>query len=96
LLLESGEEIECRLAFFSIAHHPRTDLAAQLGCALTDEGYIRVDERGRTSRDGVYAVGDVTPGDQLVQVAAAEGTVAGIDCARSLTADPEREGTGPS
>ena len=33
---------------------------------------------------GVYAAGDVTPGLQLVSVAAASGVVAGVACAHSF------------
>lgn len=76
--------IDCQLAFFSIAHRPRTALADQLGCALTDEGCIDVDMEGATSVAGVYAAGDVTPGIQLVQVAAAKGAIAGVACAQWL------------
>jgi hypothetical protein len=32
----------------------------------------------------VYAAGDLTPGMQLLAVAAAEGTIAGVSCATSL------------
>lgn len=77
-------QVPCQVAFFSIAHHPRTALARQLGCALTPEGCIEVDDEAATSVPGVYAAGDVTPGLHLVQVAAAKGTVAGVACARSL------------
>lgn len=82
--LESGEVVSGTMAFFSIAHRPRTSLAQELGCDIDDEGYVEVDEHGRTSVEGVYAVGDVTPGEQLVQVAAAAGAIAGIACAMSL------------
>jgi thioredoxin reductase len=82
---ESKVELECRLAFFSIAHHPRSELARSLGCALTDEGCVGVDEDGETSVAGVYACGDVTPGEQLIQVAAAKGAIVGNACARSLS-----------
>ena len=33
---------------------------------------------------GVFAAGDATPGLQLIQVAAAKGTTAGVACALSL------------
>ena len=76
--------VPCELAFFSIAHHPRSALAEQLGCRLTKEGCIEVDADAATSVPGVYAAGDITPGLQIVQVAAAKGAVAGVACARSL------------
>lgn len=86
--LRGGEFIDCDLAFFSIAHNPVTDLAEGLGCELDDEGYVVVDETGMTTVKGVYAAGDLTPGLQLVQVAAAKGAVAGVACALSMSDYP--------
>jgi thioredoxin reductase len=91
--LTSGRRLPATRAFFSIGHRPRTDLAVQLGCAVDDLGYLRVDEHGLTSVAHVYAAGDITPGEQLVQTAAAEGAVAGIACAMSLRGRTTR---GPS
>lgn len=82
--LQGAGVVPCELAFFSIAHEPRTALAQQLGCRLTGDGCIVVDEEAATSVPGVYAAGDITPGLQLVQVAAAKGATAGVACARSL------------
>ncbi|MPZ72624.1 MAG: NAD(P)/FAD-dependent oxidoreductase [Nitriliruptorales bacterium] len=86
--LRTGGIIPCARAFFSIAHHQRTALAEQLGCELTEEGAIAVDHEGRTSVAGVYAAGDVTPGTQYIQVAAANGAQAGTACALSLRDEP--------
>jgi thioredoxin reductase len=88
LRLEGGDRIACQLAFFSIAHHPVTGLGEQLGCERDEGGYLVVDSEGATSVPGVFAAGDVTPGLQLVQVAAGSGAVAGIGCAMSLENDP--------
>ena len=82
--LRNGGIIPCARAFFSIASHQRTTLAEQLGCELTDEGGVAVDHEGRTNVPGVYAAGDVTPGMQYIQVAAANGAQAGTACALSL------------
>jgi thioredoxin reductase len=82
--LRGAGVLPCGMAFFSIAHEPRTRLAEQLGCRLTGEGCIDVDHEAATSVPGVYAAGDVTPGLQLVQVAAAKGATAGVACAQSL------------
>jgi thioredoxin reductase len=86
--LRRGGTVPCELAFFSIAHRPRSELAALLGCALTAEGCVVVDADQQTTVPGVYAAGDVVPGLQLVQVAAAQGTVAGVKCALSLRREP--------
>jgi len=82
--LRDGGLLDCSFAFFSIAHRPRNQLALDLGCEVVDEGCIVVDDEGRTSVPGVYAAGDVTPGLQYVQVAAADGARAGTACALSL------------
>lgn len=91
--LSSGRELSATRAFFSIGHRPRTDLALQLGCDLDEKGYVRVGPHGETSVEGVYAVGDVTPGEQLVQAAAAEGAIAGIACGMSLRGQGTAPGT---
>lgn len=82
--LATGKVVTATRAFFSIKHHPRNDLARSLGCETDEMGYVTVGEHGETSIQGVYAAGDVTPGEQLVQRSAAEGAIAGIACAISL------------
>jgi thioredoxin reductase len=86
--LASGRVLPCSLAFFSVAHRPRTDLAQQLGCTIDDEGYVEVNDCGRTTIDGVYAAGDLVPGLQLTSVAVAKGVVAGVGCAQSFVGQP--------
>ena len=98
--LASGRTVPATRAFFSIEHHPRNDLAVELGCRTDELGFIEVDDHGETSVAGVYAVGDVTQGEQLVQRAAAEGAIAGIACAISLrgmstASDAPRPGPDP-
>ena len=93
--LQGGREVPCDKAFFSIAHKPRNELAAELGCALDEDGYVTIGEHGKTSVDGVYAAGDVTPGEQLLQVAAAQGAIAGIACAMSLRGEYPSPGGPP-
>lgn len=82
--LADGRVVPTSLLFFSVAHRPRARLARALGAALDPEGYVVVDHEGGTSVAGLYAAGDVTPGMQLVQVAAAKGVVAGVSAALSL------------
>ncbi len=91
LCLASGEQVPCSLAFFSIEHRPRSPLADALGCAY-DGDCLAVDEHAETSVPGVYAAGDITPGYQLIQVATAKGTTAGVGCARSLRREPPLPG----
>ena len=82
--LSNGRTLFCNLLFFSLPEEPVNHLAKQLGCQLDDKGHVKVDKDGRTSVNGVFAAGDLTPGEQLVQVAAAEGVLAASACAESL------------
>ena len=82
--LGDGRVLPASMVMFSVAHHPRTELAQALGCRLDEEGYVEVDDHGETSVPGVYAAGDLTPGLQLSLVAAASGVVAGVAAAQSF------------
>ena len=82
--LAGGDTLDADMVFFSIAHRPRLELAEQLGCATDESGCLCVDRDGRTSVDGCYAAGDITPGFQLVPVAVGKGAAAGVAAAVSL------------
>ena len=84
LELDGGQVIEASMALFSVAHEPRVELGAALGCEMDEDGYYAINSKGLTSVPGVYAAGDITPGLQLTSVAAASGVVAGVACAHSL------------
>lgn len=64
------------------------ELAMQLGCRQTDDGAIEVDETGETSVDGVYAVGDVTHGQNQTTIALGDGARAGIAIGKDLRRYP--------
>ncbi|MBP6391957.1 MAG: NAD(P)/FAD-dependent oxidoreductase [Flavobacteriales bacterium] len=53
-------------------------LPQHLGCALTDEGYLKVDAQQQTSVPGIYACGDSTTRLRTVANAVATGTTAGM------------------
>jgi len=54
-------------------------LAEQLGCELNDDGTVVVSDSMETTVEGVYAVGDITPGHNQIPVAMGKGAQAGID-----------------
>ena len=62
----------------SVGRKPLSDglLGENSGVKLDDKGFVEVDERMRTSADGVYAVGDVVATAQLAHVGFAEAIVA--------------------
>lgn len=65
------------------------DLVEQLGCERTESGTVVVDEDGQTSVDGVYAVGDMTPGNNQIPIAMGEGAKTGIALHRRLRTYPK-------
>ena len=82
--LAGGDQLDADLVFFSIAHRPRLELARQLGCEVDGDGCLCVDRDGRTTVDGCYAAGDITPGFQLAPIAVGKGAAAGVAAAISL------------
>ncbi|QSG06037.1 NAD(P)/FAD-dependent oxidoreductase [Halapricum desulfuricans] len=68
-------------------------LARELGCAINDDGTIEVGDHGETTVDGVYAVGDCTPGHNQLPIALGQGAKAGIDIhfqLRDFPREPEK------
>jgi dihydrolipoamide dehydrogenase len=47
---------------------------------LVEKGLVKVDGYGKTSVPGIYAIGDITPGQALAHVASAEG----INCVEAI------------
>ncbi len=57
--VDVGDEVlDADLVVMAIGATPRTDLAERAGCALTAGGAIQVDDRMRTTVDGILAAGD--------------------------------------
>ncbi|MGI9116976.1 MAG: NAD(P)/FAD-dependent oxidoreductase [Gaiellales bacterium] len=56
--LATGDVVEADLVICAIGQVPRLELAELLGCELAAGG-VEVDNRMRTSVDGVFAVGDI-------------------------------------
>jgi thioredoxin reductase len=84
-VLESGECVPLQRIFFNIHVERSCLLAEDLGCVVDPKRPdIEVDEHRRTSIEGVWAIGDLVPGAQLVITSAADGAIAAIDINKSL------------
>jgi thioredoxin reductase (NADPH) len=96
---EDGTVREYKGGFALYGSNYNTELAEALSCDLNDDGTIVVDDHGRTSVDGVYAVGDITPGHNQVPVAMGKGAKAGLTIHKELRTFPksleELEAEGP-
>lgn len=75
---EDGESIEREALFLSVALVQCCDLAASMGCTITERGHIDVDREFRTSIPGCYAIGDAVTHLHQVIFAAASGAHAAI------------------
>jgi glutamate synthase (NADPH/NADH) small chain len=65
-------------------------LESQLGLALDARGNVRVDGRFRTSRPGVWAIGDARRGASLIVWAISDGREAARDVDSALSSAPSR------
>jgi dihydrolipoamide dehydrogenase len=70
-----AEAIDCDTVLVSIGRRPYTEGLGldKAGVATDERGFIVVDDRYRTTVDGVYAIGDCIPGPMLAHKAEDEG-----------------------
>lgn len=78
--------LSAQFALVAIGRIPNTDAPwfSQIGVNLDERGLVRTDAYGRTNLEGVWALGDITPGKQLAHRAFAQGlvvaeSIAGVD-----------------
>ncbi|MDQ5844365.1 MAG: NAD(P)/FAD-dependent oxidoreductase [Acidobacteriota bacterium] len=84
IVFTNGQTISRRGMFFSSGQHQHSDLAEQLGCALTEQGSINTGEYETTNVPGLYVAGDASRLVQFVIVAAAEGAQAAVAINKEL------------
>ncbi len=87
LLLADGRRMRPTAIFARVPFRQHTDIAAQVGCSLTETGLIEASEFGETSVPGVFAAGDTTTVMRQVAVAVANGVKAGAWINRALITD---------
>jgi dihydrolipoamide dehydrogenase len=73
-----GESVTADAVVLSVGRRPLSDEAgfSDVGVAVDERGFVAVDERMRTSVEGIYAVGDLVATPQLAHVGFAEAIVA--------------------
>ena len=64
----------------------RTSFAVDLGCEIDAQNVVKVDLRGRTSVEGVYAAGDLSSPFRSVAIAVAQGAAAAYGINADLVA----------
>jgi thioredoxin reductase len=84
IVFADGSRLARRALFFHPPTRQRSDVPAQLGCTLLDDGSVQIDDLGRTDVPGVFAAGDMARrptmpvAGAMVIIAAAEGAVAAV------------------
>lgn len=87
IFLRDGTGLSVKALYAKPEFVQHCDIPEGLGCELTEHGYIRVSETGRTTVDGVYACGDNSNAIRAVSMAVASGTMAGATINRELTGE---------
>lgn len=73
VILESDGAQEFDQLLVATGRKPKTKLAEEMGAALTERGFIKVDDYYETTLPHVYAIGDLTESYMLAHVASMEG-----------------------
>jgi thioredoxin reductase len=84
IVFRNAPPVERRAIFFSTANFQRSPLAEQFGCLFTPKGAVRTNRLQGSGIHGLYVAGDATHDIQMVVVAAAEGTKAGVAINKAL------------
>lgn len=72
VLLEN-EQVAFDHLLVATGRKPNLELAKDMGLALTDRNFVKVDQYYETSKEHVYAIGDLLESYMLAHVASAEG-----------------------
>ncbi|WP_205509634.1 NAD(P)/FAD-dependent oxidoreductase [Longitalea arenae] len=81
---KDGSSMAMKAVYAKLPFVQHSDIPVQLGCALTEAGYISVDNFYRTTVPGVYAAGDNTVMMRAVSQAIAAGGMAGAAINKEL------------
>ena len=76
--LDNGTIVRRTAVFVRPRLTPNTDLLDGLGCAIDDNGWVKVDPSGRTNAPGVWVAGNAANPRAQVITAAGEGSSVAI------------------
>jgi thioredoxin reductase (NADPH) len=85
ITLSDSEKVRCSLAIVQIGFLSAKDTFERLKLKLNEDGSIAIDPYFETSREGIFAVGDVHGDIKLITVAWAEGIQAAIHAFKEIT-----------
>jgi thioredoxin reductase len=77
VILQDQSKEPVTAVFSKVGFDQHCAIPQQLGCELTDQGFIKIDDFQRTTVPGIFAAGDNTTMFRTVSMAVAAGTKAG-------------------
>jgi thioredoxin reductase len=77
LHFEDGSPYPLTVLYLKAPTKQQSDIPLHLGCELSEEGHIKIDDMQRTSVAGIYAAGDNSSMLRSVSLAVSSGTKAG-------------------
>ncbi|QLA15324.1 FAD-dependent oxidoreductase [Desulfolutivibrio sulfoxidireducens] len=81
----STRQMPVKALFVAAGYIPVTGLAQDIGLALDESGYIKVDRGMRTNIPRVYACGDVTGGVRQIVTAVGQGATAALSAFEDIS-----------
>lgn len=79
-----GSKKEIKALYARIPFAQNISFLYNLGCKLTEHGYIEVDQMQQTTVEGIYACGDNSNPMRVLSMAVSSGTLAGASASRSI------------
>lgn len=85
VVFQEGEALAVQAMYAAVAFEQSCSIPMELGCELTQTGYMKVDAFQKTTVAGIYACGDNTNMFRSVSAAVATGAMAGAMVVKELT-----------
>ncbi|RLJ33663.1 thioredoxin reductase [Chryseobacterium sp. 7] len=85
IVFKNGKEIPLQALYAKIPFEQNVNVSDDLGCELTEQGFIKVDMMQKTNIPGVFACGDNVTMMRSVANAIAQGNFAGAVVNKELT-----------
>lgn len=78
IIFKNGNKVSIKALYAKLPFVQHCSLPQELGCELTSDGYLKVDQAQKTTIQGVFACGDNTTRMRTVANAVCMGTTAGL------------------
>ncbi|WP_350286200.1 NAD(P)/FAD-dependent oxidoreductase [uncultured Croceitalea sp.] len=89
IVFNDGTKVQFDAIYGSRPFEHNSEIPMLLGCELTEQGYLKVDDMQRTSVKGIFACGDITTPMRSVANAVYTGGLAGAALNMELTTTTE-------